>query len=405
MVPDFHSQVVVITPDRYLHCKPIEPFFKRSFIYTDEMNWCDIEKYNPSVLIFLADWTSEHVGLIENAKAHFVPTILLMDGLIDWKGFLGSDKWFAGNNILPYHPIFCDKVFVPGFRTARTLMSWGNPLSKIEVTGLPRFDTYKTIRNLWKQKIQSNKKRVLILSSNTPGHTEEQIKLSQQLFFDLHNELAKLPNIEVVWRVRKSFDKLIPASIQNSTSGELKDYLVTADIVISQPSSVVAEAMYVGAAVAIADYGVFPDYYQSAWRISSCEQIRSVVQDMVSQSPEKILFQNEIIADLLSNVGVASESCAYTIIQLVEEAEKIKIDHQSIGYTSRISEGYLNASVEKMNPLYFSETGVDFEGLPTSLLKIKMLEGEIKKLKTQLSRRGLEYWFGRFLRKVKNLMR
>ena len=132
---DHHLQIVVVTSDRYYHCKPMESFFKIPFIYTDKTDWIEIEKNNPSVLIFLADWTTDHVALIEQARKHFIPTILLMDGLIDWKGFVGSTKWLAGNNILPYHPVYCDKVFAPGFRTARTLLSWGNSTSKIEVTG------------------------------------------------------------------------------------------------------------------------------------------------------------------------------------------------------------------------------------------------------------------------------
>ena len=93
---------------------------------------------NPILVIFIGDWKYEQHELVKLCKINKIPTVLMMDGTIEWKHFFENPKWSYGGNEAPYFPTYCDKIFVPGQSTFRFLEFFGNK-GKCEITGLPRF--------------------------------------------------------------------------------------------------------------------------------------------------------------------------------------------------------------------------------------------------------------------------
>ena len=110
-------------------------------------------------------------GLAERSTRG-LPMALMMDGVIEWRHEWEDPNFGAGGRIAYYQPIVTDKVACIGWQAARTLEAWGN-VGKCEIIGMPRFDQY--LEQPVALVPHDGKKRLLIMTANTPGFTPEQI--------------------------------------------------------------------------------------------------------------------------------------------------------------------------------------------------------------------------------------
>lgn len=383
-------KVVVVTPDRDNHFTLLEKEFGAKFHYVRNHDVFEILEINPSIVLFLADWTWDLVRCIEVLRKERIPTVLLMDGMIDWNHFFENPKWSYGGNETPYIPIYCDKVFTPGANSARFLEFFGNN-GVCEVTGLPRFDCYKDDFKL--STTNSMSVRVGVMSSNTAGYTKDQIISSVELFTSVYHQLNDNLQYEIKWRLRKGFNKQLPFEAINSSEKKLKEFLSNVDIVICQPSTAAFESMAMGKPTAIADFGVTPNYMRGAWEIRRPRHILPIVEEMAKLPRYKEIAQNYILYDSLANLGCSSKVCLSVMRDMVAHVSGLSKDEWF--FPQNMAEKYnRNPARPIKNNFNFSELEQVEEMLRKASVKITNLEN-------QLSRRGAGYWLERLIKKLR----
>lgn len=392
--------VVAITPDRDHYITPIEPFLDYPLLFLRKPAWEELQPLNPQAVIFLGDWLFEQQELIKKCKKNRIPTILMMDGTIEWKHFFENPKWSYGGNEAPYFPVYCDKIFVPGESTLRFLNFFGNR-DKCEVTGFPRLDHYANIKQSHLNSGR-NKKTLGIMSGNTAGYTPRQIKESKQLFEDLYHWAKKQSDIDVLWRLRKGFEKVLDVEVVNDQAESLINFLEKVDAVICQPSTAAYEAMLCKIPVALADYNIAPNYMHAAWEIHSPQQIDEVIKDMFNPPPLKISLQQHLLDDNLAFCGVSSKLCAALINEMIKISEKTP--SQELHYPTSMSRKAVKEMGIKYTqlefPLFSNRTIYTFNENTILQEAYTKLENIIKKKDLQLRRRTIGFWMERMIRKI-----
>lgn len=392
--------IVALTPDRDHYIKPIETFLDYPLVFLRQPLWNELMSLKPRAVIFLGDWIYEYVQLIKKCRENCIPTILMMDGTIEWKHFFENPKWSYGGNASPYFPVNCDKVFVPGESTLRFLSFFGNQ-GKCEVTGFPRLDHYAKKRSITPSP-KTKRRRIGVMSGNTAGYTESQIEESKRLFEDIYKWSELNNDITVLWRLRKGFENELDVEIVNDEAKELVDFLNKVDAVICQPSTAAYEAMLCGIPVAIADYNIAPNYMRAAWEIHSDLQIDTVNRDMLSANSLKLSLQEQILNDNLAFCGYSSQVCAQVINEMIKAAENCSSGE--CYYPSNISlEIVKKLDFPKISLEYslFSKRTAYFFNEKTELEEAyTQLESLLDKKEFQLKRRTLGYWVEHFINKI-----
>ena len=309
--------VIALTPDRDHYISSIKKYLKYPLIFQRDLNWQNFVSKKPVLAIFLADWKYDLVNFIKKCRDNRIPTILMMDGTIEWKHFFENPKWSYGGNESPYFPVYCDKIFVPGPSTYRFLKYVGGNLN-CEITGLPRLDSLSSISTTSNS---NNKKVIGIMSGNTVGYNENQINNTIKLFEDLHLFFVNHKKYVPRWRIRKNFEKNLSFNTSQNKNESLPDFLSKVDGVISQPSTVVYESMIMGKNVAVADYNISPNYMQSAWEIKSKDQIDQVIKELINPKDIKLNLQNYYLQDTISNISNSSQIVGDLINAIIEHAK------------------------------------------------------------------------------------
>jgi hypothetical protein len=387
--------VVAITPDRDHYITPIKRYLNRRLLFCRDLDWELFLDMDPELVIFLADWTYELMRFVEKCNKHNIPTVLFLDGIIEWKHFFENPKWSYGGNESPYIPVFCDKIFVSGVATYRFLDFFGNQ-KKCEIVGLPRFDHYFN-----KQVINSSHKKnkvIGVMSGNTAGYTDNQIKEATELFKDIHSELQNYTEIDVKWRLRKGFEEVLSFKTPNN-SDSLVDFFEQVDAIICQPSTVAYEAMLYGLPVALADYGIAPNYMHASWEIHSKSQIRKVVKELVEPTALKLTLQHKLLEDQISFCGNSAELAANVILEMIS---------YNLGRTNKEFPSDISYSlVEKMNLSintisYNIFHGTKYELSSHSVLTEKLVKAEkrIISLEGEAKQKNPSYWIGKLFMKL-----
>lgn len=385
--------IVAITPDRENYIRPIEKYLNFPLVFLKTTDWDEFIRLKPCAAIFLADWSYELLEIVEECKKNRIPTILMMDGTIEWKHFFENPKWSFGKKEAPFFPVYCDKVFVPGYSTYRFLEFFGNE-GRTEITGLPRFDGYK---NAVLERREILKPTIGIMSGNTAGYTPLQIDQTIQLFTDLYNWSIRQNEIVIKWRLRKGFEKLLDFEILNNNEGSLADFLSTVSAVVSQPSTAAFEAMLTGVPVALADYNIAPNYMHGAWEIKSNDQIAFVLSELVKPAPHKILYQQQLLEETIAYCGMSSKVCATIINEMIGQAENLSIENWKfqpnmafkIASNMELPNEVLNTDLFPFRVKYkFSDVAI----LQEELIKKTVL---IEKLQLLLRNKWIEFFVGK----------
>jgi SAM-dependent methyltransferase len=234
------------------------------------------------------------VTLLRRAMESHIPTLLLADGILEYRNTWEHPQLVPGSL---YQPVLAHKLACIGRSQARTVESWDNP-GRCEIIGSPRFDAYASRQR--RQRAPGDAFRVLVMTAITPYFTDEQHTRVRQSLLDLKATLAS-SDIEVCWRVTKGLDAEIGVeSLINDLTGlELADTLQNVDAVITTPSTSMLEAMLLGLPVALLDYNNRPHYVQSAWRITAAAHIADTLAELAHPPAARMLFQNATLHDAL----------------------------------------------------------------------------------------------------------
>lgn len=386
-------KIVVVIPDRDHYLEPIKQYLNYEMVFVRKYNIDIVLEQNPVVVIFMADWIYQIENMIIKLHERNIPTILLMDGIIEWKGYFENPKWSYGDNPSPFIPILCDKVLVPGFSTFRFLEYFGNE-GKCEIVGQPRFDVYQDRKRV----APKNKKKIIgVMSANTAGYTESQVDESIRLFEDIFR-FGQSHDFHIAWRLRKGFHEKIKYSIQNDSSTTLLEFLNKVDCVICQPSTAAYEAMILELPVAIADYNIAPNLITSAWSIHSKDQIEPIVKELLNPSALKLHLQNQLLDDTIAFIGKSSYIVGGIINDLAEKYLSGEYEYLNppkyLFKNYYLSPPYINISENFFNRrIQFTKPFLIEEHLVKQYKYIEELERSLKS-------RKLGYWVTVTMRRI-----
>lgn len=364
-----------------------------------------IESVNPDIILTLADSYYEIYKMVLAAREKNIPTLLIMDGLLEWRHTWENNRFGYGGSVPLYQPVECDKIACYGWQNARTLESWGN-VGKCEIVGDPRFDVY-----LGKGKIpHAGPKRILIISANTPGYNDTQKYFAKQGFNGLQEYFRNRRDVEVIWRLRKGLDiELGVEEINGAKYGtSLSDILPNIDCAISQASTVVLEPMLVRVPTAIIDFSNSPQYIYSVWNISAHSQIEQVVNEIVNPSAKCMSYQDELLHNQLECWTPAQNR----LVKLVEEMAVIGRKSRDTGmesaYPGRIltvdvGGASLPSELFVMSQLYPDHPVLSETGINRLRLELIYANQELKYARNELEVRNIKYWISLLFRNMARL--
>tara|TARA_B100000287_G_scaffold435479_1_gene504002 strand:- start:2227 stop:3441 length:1215 start_codon:yes stop_codon:yes gene_type:complete len=315
-----------------------------------------IPKFNPDIILTYADSYHAVRDLSKIADINKIPSLLIADGVLEWRHQWENPKFGFGGGIPYFQKLNVDKIACYGYQDARILESWGN-INKCEVTGAARFDNYSKIKKI----LHSGPRRILVLSANTPGYTDEQKHLAIKSFQDIHKITKNRSDIEIVWRLRKGLeDELGFINKNNNYGNSLNEILPHIDGAISQPSTVALETMRVGIPTAILDYQNSPNYIRSGWSITSSGQIENVLNGLSKPPQNQMLFQDELLNFQLYWQGSARKRVLTLISKMINIGRICRENGDALLYPRRIIplhlEGHSPTSeyfdYEKLYPLH-----------------------------------------------------
>lgn len=316
-------KVWCLVRDQYSHIKPVEDQFEgdADFIYDLEWNPDVIIASQPDIVICINDFYFDVARCIEIARQHGIPSLVLQDGILEWRCQYENPIFGMGGGAPQHQPVIADKIACLGWQSAKQIGAWGNQ-AKVEVTGMPKLDAIRSISSALPH---VPGKHILVMTAKKPGFTQEQIDITVRSLKDLKRFFESRPDIIVSWRITKGLDKLLGVDNQldELSTQNLADALQRVDAVITTPSTAMLEAMLMSRPVACLDYHNTPHFVQTAWNISSSEHIHSVVESILSPSSSKMAFQTDCLNAALytTSNSSASERVVNLITKMVEFAQ------------------------------------------------------------------------------------
>lgn len=245
---------------------------------------------------------------IARCREHGIPTLHLIDGVIDWRNTWQNRRSSSDVEGMPlFRPVLADKIGVIGASQYRILEFFGNgPVC--EITGSPRFDVYSK-----PEMARLPKDGLLVTTANTTAYTDQQTVSVLQSLRDLRDVLRQRkkngrPPLYVTWRVDQTIaDEL---DVQAERSSNLIAALSQHRMLISTPSTCVLEGMMCGRPSVILDYIDSPSYLQSAWKISHRQHMETVFDNAWEAPALEMDFQRMVCRDQVSHVGESSTRVA-----------------------------------------------------------------------------------------------
>lgn len=290
-----------------------------------------------TVVVTTETYGEPGVTLIRKAVEENIPTLILADGILEYRNTWEHPQIVPG---ALFQPVLGHKIACIGRSQARWLESWGNG-GKCEVVGLPHLDRYADLKRR-KQK-PDDSFRVLVLTAKTPYFNERQHALVRESLLDLKSFFAGNPaggvaRLEPVWRLTKGLaDEIGVSSRCDDLSGrELAEVLQSVDAVISTPSTAMLEAMLLGLPVALLDYCNVPHYVQPAWRITAQSQINEVMLELANPPEPKMLFQETSLHDSLECASPATPRMARLILEMAEAGRRARETSSPLALSSPV---------------------------------------------------------------------
>lgn len=316
-------RILALLRDQHAHVRPVELAMGSGgeFVYDETWNPSIIGQSRPDLALCVNDWPDEIAACLEAARRARVPSLVLQDGILEWRCQYENPLFGAGGGAPQHQPVLADKIACLGVQSARHIASWGNA-GKVEVTGMPRLD--HLIGRAFSP-LQRPGNRLLVMTAKNPGFTPEQRAVTLRSLRDVKAVLDGRRDVELTWRIGRDLAETlgVPNEFRSVASEELSAILERVDAVITTPSTTLLESMLAGRPVAALDYHNVPRFVPTAWTISAAEQIAPVLRELLDPSPRKMAFQGMCLRDSLECDGPAAPRVVRLMREMVAAASRI----------------------------------------------------------------------------------
>jgi len=397
------EKVLALIRGQRHHIEPVETLLDIPIVYDELWDKEKIIEIQPTLLMLMSDDNFEGYFCVEEARKRGIPSLSVMDGILEWRNIWENPRYGVGGNSLNKQLIGTDKIACVGPMSARILESWGS-LGKCELVGIPRLD--KFINNQVQEKdhrIEGNK-RLLIATAKKAAFTQRQMDEVLQGLKDLKQALTRMPEWKCIWRLTSGLDKEleVKSDIEDFTGADLYNVLTKVDAIITTPSTTILEAMAAGIPTVVLDYGNYPTYQYAAWKITCEKQIIPALEEIYEPSSKHLLYQEQILKDSLSAPGRASQRLA-KLIEVMSHIgfERSSGKHISIPPTILESDSFNNVALcdnFDLTDLYPNHSVFGKGNLPDKLRELQALREENNFLRAKLEK-------GSFSRLLTNVVR
>lgn len=378
--------------EQFSHVKPVEEVMQHQAEFIYDANWepeIILEK-QPDLVICVNDFPYEIVRCLDTCRQIFIPSLVLQDGILEWRCQYENTLLGAGGGAPQHQPVMADKIACIGNQSARQIASWGNQ-NKVEVTGMPKLDI---LIEKSKSNIPQVSGNVLIMTARTPWFNLNEKDIVIRSLIDLKEFFNNNSRFKPIWRLTQNLNYIINVNNELNEIGtlELHDILLKSEAVITTPSTAILEAMLLNKPVAALDYNNVPRFVQTAWTISAPDHIPIIVNELVNPSFKKMIFQHDILKDCLRCERPASPNVAELIVKMIKIAEECKQRKLPLNFRSHLldyKELIHNYSAPPLSKLYpdqqvFLET--DIQALQ---VRIARLNKENEKLIKEIKKRKI----------------
>lgn len=269
-----------------------------------------LKKVSPSLILSIGESDERIYQIFCRAKELMIPTLNIQDGIPEYRDIWENPHYSYGGKYFNRQFMVADKIACHGYLQAALFSAWGMG-EKVEIVGAPWFEKYKNFH-----KSTDTDKYLLVMTANKPAFTQEHYDKLKESLIDLHNYILT-SDWKPIWRCRgkivDDLDFLKKEQIFKNLS--LYDILKISKAAISTPSTTIVEAMLCGVPVAKLDYTNSPSFINTAWNITSRDQIATVLEELQQPSPQKLNFQETVCDWLIDN----SFNYSNKLLQLIEK--------------------------------------------------------------------------------------
>lgn len=380
--------------DQYALVKPIESYMEDQADFTYDPEW-DPDKMiaqKPDLVLSVNEYHYDVARCIEAAHVNNIPSLVLQDGILEWRCQYENPLFTAGGGAPQHQPVLSDKIACIGAQSARQIAAWGNAY-KVEVTGMPRLDG---MLRMPFNPIRKPGNRLLVMTAKKPWFDDRQKEITLQSLMDVKDYVDHHPEIDVVWRLTKNVASMIGVEnrLTELSTQELSAVLDTVDAVVSTISTAILEAMVSNRPVAALDYHNTPRFVQTAWTITSESQIPQIIDDLLHPPMNKIAYQDACLRDNLLLCDAASK-VAKLIITMVDISRNfLDNDTNHLKFNSNLSAftDFFPISSVSMVEIYPDHESLQNTEIITLQNLLSRANNENIRLKQQLKLRNLGYW-------------
>ena len=315
----------------------------------------ELKKYDAILSIMYTNPVSNF--LIIKAKKNQIKTVLLSDGIIEWKNCF-SNPMNTKYSLKLYHPILHDMFLCVGQ----------------DETQYFNFLGYKTMQYL-PDRMAPTIPRIgkvdtsffLITTANTAYYDEIEKENLVQLLKDI---ILTLDNLSFKYIYRIFDDSLVEIldiqKEQNIKDRSYEECLKLVDYVITTPSSISFTTMYHGKPLAHLIYRDSPMFIQSGWNISGSIDIKNTLKDMMTYNQDRMNFQEFQVSKYLAD----NETVEKEVIEKLEEQKTENIEK----FINQNLYNMLNSSFNFNIEYFVRKVYLRFKGFKI----LKRLRGKIK---------------------------
>jgi hypothetical protein len=359
----------------------------------------------PDIVLTLTCHLWGLVACIAQARDLKIPTLLLQDGVVEWRHTWENPTFGAGGKIPFNQPIANDKIAVFGWRTARTFDMWGNQ-GKCEPIGAPRFDHYLTDPVPRPQQARTPK-RLLVMTANTLGFDDDQRELATRAIADVKQAIAADDRWQPIWRVTKHLDEQLALTddFPHLRGQPLREAFAEADAVITTPSTVALEAMLVGLPTAVIDYTNSPMYAQTGWFVSAQAHLARTLEELAHPPATRLLFQDEILHNNLLHTSPATPRLLTLIEAMVVIGREARANDTPLVYPPRIMPYEYDAQTPQsdhmnLQRLYPAHEAFQTDDVAELQYKLSVANQRIAMLLRQVENVSISKYIGSAVRRV-----
>jgi hypothetical protein len=336
------------------------------------------------LVLCVNDWPAAVARCLDAARQSGVPTLVLQDGVLDWRCQYENPLFGSGGGPPQHQPVLADKIACLGPASARHIASWGNG-HRVEVAGMPRLDALATAAL---PAPSSPGRRLLVMTAKKPWFDDRQMEVILRSLSDVRDFLCRRPDISVTWRLTRNVAELLGVAntLKELSTGDLTQALAACDAVITTPSTSLLESMLAGRPVAALDYHNTPRFAPTAWTIGAPDHIPGIVEELLNPPASKVLFQQHCLRDNLRCDGPSAPRVASLIGKMCNEGRRARAKRAELRLGSNLleyREAFEASEIPGLSQLYPNQPV--FREADPNVLRVRLarLEKENERLKRE----------------------